>query len=98
MVGEKEQLVAQSFRSRYNPRMPRSSLEPRPIPALDLAQTHAAAYLNALKREVIPPLLFEGPEGSGKEFAAIEFARALQCEREVTCSLDGSKCPSCLRA
>jgi len=78
--------------------MPRTSLEPRPIPALDLGQTHAFAYLQSLKRDVVPPLLFDGPEGAGKEFAAIEFARALQCERDVTCPLDGPKCGSCLRA
>jgi DNA polymerase-3 subunit delta' len=78
--------------------MSRTSSESRPIPALDLEQTQAFAYLRSLKRGVVPPLLFEGPEGSGKEFAAIEFARALQCEREETCRLDGAKCGSCLRA
>ncbi|HEU4928343.1 MAG TPA: hypothetical protein VFU38_00825 [Candidatus Krumholzibacteria bacterium] len=78
--------------------MPRASLEPRPIPALDLEQTQAFAYLRSLKRGVVPPLLFEGPEGAGKEFAAIEFARSLQCERDEICPLDGPKCGSCLRA
>lgn len=70
----------------------------RPISALDLEQSQASAYLNSLRRGRIPPLLFVGPEGSGKEFAAIEFARALQCENESPCKLDGPKCASCLHA
>ncbi len=78
--------------------MPRSVEEPRPLPALDLEQPQASAYLKSLRREAIPPLLFDGPEGSGKEFAAIEFARGLQCERDPVCKLDGPKCGSCLRA
>lgn len=77
---------------------PRASLEPRPIPALDLEQTQASAYLTSLRRGAIPPLLFDGPDGSGKEFAAIEFARGLLCEKETPCKLDGPKCNSCLHA
>jgi DNA polymerase-3 subunit delta' len=77
----------------------RSPEEPRPLPALDLEQPQASAYLGSLRRGgAIPPLLFDGPEGSGKEFAAIEFARALQCEKDTPCRLDGPKCTSCLRA
>ncbi len=77
---------------------PRASLEPRPIPPLDLEQPQASAYLRSLERGAIPPLLFDGPEGTGKEFAAIEFARWLQCEKDELCKLDGPKCGSCLRA
>ncbi|HET6463564.1 MAG TPA: hypothetical protein VFH33_07170 [Candidatus Krumholzibacteria bacterium] len=77
---------------------PRASLEPRPIPALDLEQTQAFAYLRSLERGAIPPLLFDGPDGAGKEFAAIEFARGLQCEKDTPCKLDGPKCNSCLHA
>jgi len=84
---------------RYNARMPpRATAEPRPIPALDLEQPQASAYLGSLERGAIPPLLFDGPDGSGKEFAAIEFARALLCEKKTPCKLDGPKCASCLRA
>ena len=85
---------------RYNhPAMPvRTNEEPRPIPALDLEQSQAFAYLGSLRRGSVPPLLFDGPEGTGKEFAAIEFARALQCEKDTPCRLDGPKCTSCLRA
>ncbi len=78
--------------------MPRSFEEPRPLPALDLEQPQASAYLKSLERGAIPPLLFDGPEGTGKEFAAIEFARWLQCEKDELCLLDGRKCASCLRA
>ena len=37
---------------------------------------------------------FSGPTGSGKEYAAIEFAKLLNCEKfeEIPCN----KCPSCL--
>ena len=76
---------------------PRASIEPRPLPALDLEQTQAFAFLNSLGHGAIPPLLFDGPDGTGKEFAAIEFARRLQCEKETPCKLDGPKCASCLR-
>ena len=77
---------------------PRATAEPRPLPALDLEQTQAFAYLRSLERGAIPPLLFDGPDGSGKEFAAIEFARGLQCEKDTPCRLDGPKCISCLHA
>ena len=76
---------------------PRASAEPRPLPAIDLEQPQATAYLGSLERGAIPPLLFDGPDGSGKEFAAIEFARALLCEKDTPCKLDGPKCASCLR-
>jgi len=76
----------------------RSSEERRPLPALDLEQPQARAYLGSLRRGSIPPLLFTGPEGSGTEFAAIEFARALQCEQDEPCWLGGPTCSSCLRA
>ena len=76
----------------------RASQESRPLPALDLEQPQASAYLRSLKRGAIPPLLFDGPEGTGKEFTAIEFARSLQCEKNELCRLDGPKCASCLHA
>lgn len=78
-------------------RMPSASQDPRPLPALDLEQPQATAYLRSLERGAIPPLLFDGPEGTGKEFAAIEFARWLLCEKDELCRLDGVKCTSCLR-
>lgn len=84
---------------RYNAAMPpRASTEPRPIPAIDLEQPQASAYLTSLGRGAIPPLLFDGPDGTGKELAAIEFARRLQCENDTPCNLDGPKCVSCLHA
>jgi DNA polymerase-3 subunit delta' len=99
MADEETNLVAFRARRTYNARMPpRASAEPRPLPALDLEQAQAFAYLHSLRRGAIPPLLFDGPDGTGKEFAAIEFARGLQCEKETPCSLDGPKCISCLHA
>ncbi|HEU4364934.1 MAG TPA: AAA family ATPase [Candidatus Krumholzibacteria bacterium] len=77
---------------------PRSEEDVRPIPAMDLEQPQASAYLGSLRRGNVPPLLFSGPEGTGKELTAIDFARRLQCEKDEPCSLDGPKCTSCLRA
>lgn len=90
--------MAADARGDYNRAMPRAPEDPRPLPALDLEQPNASAYLRSLKRGAIPPLLFDGPEGSGKEFSAIEFARSLQCEKMEVCQLDGPTCGSCLRA
>ncbi len=77
---------------------PKTQEDVRPIPPIDLEQPQASAYLNSLERGNIPPLLLAGPEGSGKELAAIDFARRLQCEKQEPCALDGPKCASCLRA
>lgn len=76
----------------------KASEEVRPLPALDLEQPQASAYLTSLDRAAVPPLLFTGPDGSGKEYSAIDFARRLQCEKDTPCNLDGPKCASCLRA
>ena len=76
---------------------PKPREDDRPIPALDLEQPQASAYLGSLQRGNVPPLLFTGPAGSGKELAAIEFARRLLCEKDEPCDLDGAKCTSCLR-
>jgi len=46
----------------------------------------------------VPGLLFTGPEGTGREYTAIEFARSLCCERESACDLaTDDVCPSCLK-
>jgi DNA polymerase-3 subunit delta' len=46
----------------------------------------------------VPALLFTGPEGTGREYTAIEFARSLCCERDTACDLASDDvCPSCLQ-
>ncbi len=75
----------------------RQTEDVRPVPAIDLEQPQAGAYLGSLSRDAVPPLLFEGPDGSGKEIAAIEFARTLLCENGPPCAPGGPKCSSCLR-
>jgi DNA polymerase-3 subunit delta' len=77
---------------------PKAKIEDRPIPGLELEQPQASAYLGSLERGNIPPLLFTGPEGTGKEFTAIDFARRLLCEKDEPCDLNGARCTSCLRA
>lgn len=43
------------------------------------------------------PLLFVGPEGSGKEATALEFARLLNCVAPLSCR-PGAPCQSCAKA
>ncbi|MBM4129663.1 hypothetical protein FJ250_01360 [bacterium] len=43
------------------------------------------------------PLLLVGPEGSGKEGTALEFARLLNCRGPQACR-DGAPCESCVKA
>lgn len=78
--------------------MPAKSQEDvRPLPALDLEQPQASAYLSSLARGNVPPLLFTGPAGTGKEYTAIDFARRLLCERDEPCQPGSLRCASCLR-
>jgi DNA polymerase-3 subunit delta' len=82
----------------------------RPLPRLVLEQRHADACLkaglgagpgaggSAFTAGSTPSLLFTGPEGTGKEYTAIDFARRLCCERAEPCELDGELCESCRMA
>jgi len=42
------------------------------------------------------PLLFTGPEGTGKEATALEFSRRLNCVQPGTCA-PGARCESCVK-
>ena len=77
---------------------PKSQIEARPLPALSIEQPHADAFLEALDRTAVPSLLFVGPEGTGKLYKAVNFARELCCEKKKPCSLDGDLCDSCAKA
>ena len=72
------------------------------FPKIDLKQTHAAAFLDACLQDrstQIPALSFTGPEGSGKEMTAIDFARKVCCTRDEVCALDQEDlCESCAAA
>jgi DNA polymerase-3 subunit delta' len=70
----------------------------RRFPCIDLLDESIHTFLNAYLREIVPPLLFIGPEGAGKEYAAIDFARRICCTQPRTCSLDGGLCESCRSA
>ncbi|UCG52627.1 MAG: hypothetical protein JSW58_03505 [Candidatus Latescibacterota bacterium] len=69
-----------------------------PLPAIDLEQDQARTFLDSCLRERVPALLFTGPEGSGKEHTAVDFARRVCCEREPKCQLEGELCESCSQA
>jgi hypothetical protein len=71
----------------------------RPVPALDLGHARVDRFLDSLRRDRVPSLLFSGPEGSGKEYTAIETARRLCCSEDEPC-VPGSEhvCELCARA
>lgn len=80
--------------------MPRGKKqESVPFPAIDLGQRQAYRFLESCMRERVPALLFTGPEGCGKEHTAVDFARAVCCEREPRCRLgDPELCEGCRQA
>lgn len=81
--------------------MPAKKPQDRPLPALSLEQRHADALLRpgAIETGNVPSLLFTGPEGTGKEYTAVDFARRMCCTRSEPCALDsGDLCDSCLMA
>ncbi len=68
------------------------------FPRFDLRDDGVRKFLDACLQGVVPPLLFVGPEGCGKEHTAIDFARRLCCSEEPHCSLNGDLCESCRQA
>jgi len=75
--------------------MPKAADAIRPLPALALEQSHADAFLGALDPAGTPSLLFTGPEGTGKEYTAIDFARRAVCPDKTPCDLGKNPCASC---
>lgn len=65
------------------------------FPVIDLRQERPQAFLESCLRGRVPALLFTGPEGTGKEHAAVDFARRLCCSVEPKCSSGGELCESC---
>jgi DNA polymerase-3 subunit delta' len=62
------------------------------------AQERAVRVIRGLlgSRRLPPALLFSGPPGVGKKMAALELAKALDCEAQGEEACDA--CPSCLQA
>jgi DNA polymerase-3 subunit delta' len=56
------------------------------------------SFLESCLRDRVPALLFSGPEGSGKEHTAIDFARRLCCALDPKCDIEGGLCDDCRRA
>lgn len=86
---------------RYNARtMPRKSASDsiRPYPGFELQHERVDVFLESVRKGAIPSLLFTGPEGCGKEFTALEFARALHCTEKTLCRLDRDPCAACLQS
>jgi len=63
-----------------------------------LGQERAARLIRGLlsSRRLPPALLFSGPPGVGKKMAALELAKALDCEAQGESACNA--CPSCLQA
>jgi len=71
----------------------------RSVPALDLGQDRVERFLESVRRDRVPSLLFTGPAGSGKEYTAIEFARRVCCPEPSPCDPNsGHVCDLCARA
>jgi DNA polymerase-3 subunit delta' len=70
----------------------------RLLPHFDLGQRHVQLFLDSCLEHGIPPLLFTGPEGSGKLYTAIDFARRVCCREEPRCAPGGGLCPGCRNA
>ena len=66
--------------------------------ATDLGQDRAQDFLRACLKGQPPSLLFAGPEGTGKECIAIDFARRLCCTRPAACAQNAALCESCRAA
>jgi DNA polymerase-3 subunit delta' len=66
--------------------------------AVDLQQESAQSFLAACLDGKLPALLFTGPDGVGKEYVAIDFARRLCCTRSPACGAEGTPCDSCQTA
>lgn len=65
---------------------------------MDLREDKVRSFLDACLESRIPPLLFIGPEGAGKEHTAIDFARRICCEAVPKCELGGDLCQGCRKA
>lgn len=70
----------------------------RGFPAFDPFDGRVRKILNGYLERKVPSLLFTGPVGTGKEFAAIDFARRILCERDFPCDPAGDICDSCFKA
>jgi DNA polymerase-3 subunit delta' len=68
------------------------------FPAIDLLEDRVRKILDSYLERKVPSLLFTGPVGAGKEYAAIDFARRILCERESPCDVAGEVCDSCFKA
>lgn len=78
--------------------MPKDAPQRSEFPRLDLGHRQVEAFLESCLRGRVPPLLFTGPEGSGKEYTAIDFARRLVCEKDPRCAASGDLCEGCRAA
>jgi DNA polymerase-3 subunit delta' len=76
----------------------KESAEKPSIPRIELEHDEVETFLDSCLRGRVPALLFTGPEGVGKVYTAIDFARRLCCPREPKCRLKDDLCDSCRQA
>ena len=68
---------------------------PAGLPGLDFGNKRVASILDSYLRRRVPSLLFTGPEGVGKEYTAVLFAKKLLCHNSPPCGPEGDPCESC---
>lgn len=68
------------------------------FPRVHLRDQSVSRFLDACLRDRVPPLLFIGQAGTGKEHTAIDFARLVCCRETPKCELKGPLCESCRKA
>ncbi len=64
---------------------------------LDMGRPGINAFLDKCIESGAPPLIFTGPEGIGKEYTALDFARRLCCSKRPACISEQDACDDCRR-
>jgi DNA polymerase III delta' subunit len=71
--------------------------EPTGLVDLDFGDRRVDAILNSYLERYVPSLIFTGPDGVGKEYTAIMFAKKLLCHNTPPCDPADEPCESCAK-
>jgi DNA polymerase-3 subunit delta' len=67
------------------------------LPDLDFGNKRVGLILNSYLERRVPSLMFVGPDGTGKEYTAILFAKKILCPNTPPCGPADAPCESCRR-